>query len=204
MKNGAKKYSSTTTPSIRTQIKNKIDFSSFLTSFVDIQRAAQVSPATGYLDTNDNALYDGWRLTFQAGGTVLVQSCRKSGTSALEAAAPTCGTGTPSYSATIPVPANGAIYATKSVLVSGQLNGRVTVASNDDIIIANNISYVSSGDDVLGLIAKNRRHRRGMGADQSRLAWSRDRPERHVEGRGQHDQPRHDELHRLVRDTGRR
>jgi hypothetical protein len=53
------------------------------------------------------------------------------------------------------VPSNGAIYVTQNAIVSGVVKGRVTVASNDNIVIADNISYVQTGDDVLGLVAKN-------------------------------------------------
>ena len=37
----------------------------------------------------------------------------------------------------------------------GVVNGRVTVATNDDVVVGGNTSYVTPGDDVLGLIAKN-------------------------------------------------
>jgi hypothetical protein len=63
---------------------------------------------------------------------------------------PTCGTPT-----TYNVPVNGAVYVGQSAIISGQVNGRVTVVSNNNIIIGNNISYVTSGDDVLGLVANN-------------------------------------------------
>jgi len=53
------------------------------------------------------------------------------------------------------VPANGAIYAVQDAIVQGNVKGRVTVASNDDIIVANDITFVTSGEDVLGLVAKN-------------------------------------------------
>ncbi len=56
---------------------------------------------------------------------------------------------------TYPVPTNGAIYAVQNVIAIGQVKGRVTVASNDNIIVGGNISFVTSGQDVLGLVAKN-------------------------------------------------
>jgi hypothetical protein len=142
LQNGAQAYDSTT---IRTQIKNPINFQNFLTSFVDIQRAAQLSGV--YLDDPAKA---GWRLIFQPGGTVDVQSCTRTGGADVADVAPTCGT-TTSY----PVPSNGAIYTAQTAIVSGQVNGRVTVASNDNIVVGNDIGYVSSSDDVLGLAAKN-------------------------------------------------
>jgi len=53
------------------------------------------------------------------------------------------------------VPANGAIYSAQTAIVSGVVDGRVTVASNDNIVVADNITYETIGDDVLGLVAKN-------------------------------------------------
>jgi hypothetical protein len=41
------------------------------------------------------------------------------------------------------------------VIVSGQVNGRVTVASNNNVDIGGNISYLAAGQDVLGMIAAN-------------------------------------------------
>ena len=38
---------------------------------------------------------------------------------------------------------------------AGGVKGRFTVASSDDIIVADNIHFVTSGQDVLGLVAKN-------------------------------------------------
>ena len=145
MQNGAQKYDSDSTPDIRSQIKNPVNFAALLASLVDVQRASQVAGIN--LDNPSNAA---WRLTFQSGGTVQVRACTLSGGNPPEDVAPSCGSAT-SY----PVPINGAIYTGQTAIVSGTVNGRVTVASNDDIIIANNISYVQPGDDVLGLAAKN-------------------------------------------------
>jgi hypothetical protein len=140
--NGAQTYDSST---IRTVMKNPVSFSSFVTAIVDVQSAA----SAGGVYLNDASAH-GWRLTFQSGGTFLAQRCTRSGGQHLAAATPVCGSST-----TYAVPANGAVYVAQSAIVSGQVNGRVTVASNQDVVIANNISYVASGDDVLGLIAMN-------------------------------------------------
>jgi Tfp pilus assembly protein PilX len=142
MKNGAKKYDQT---NIRTMLKNPVNFNDFLTSLVDIKRASQVGGV--YFD---QAGIDAWQLTFQANGTFLAQQCTKVGTQDIALTKPTCGTAT-----TYTVPSNGAIYSAQSVIVSGQINGRVTVAANNNLVIGNNISYVTSGDDVLGLVAAN-------------------------------------------------
>jgi hypothetical protein len=52
------------------------------------------------------------------------------------------------------VPANGAVYAAQTVIVSGAVKGRLTVASNNDVLVADDLTYVEPGVDVLGLIAR--------------------------------------------------
>ena len=142
-KNGAKGYPSST---IRSQIPSAINFNTFTSSFVDLNQAAQNSGGI-YLDDSSKA---GWRLTFNAAGTITIASCQKSGTNHLAAVTPVCTT-----VSTNPVPTIGAVYVNQSVIVSGQVKGRVTVASNADVIIAGDITYVTPGVDVLGLVAKN-------------------------------------------------
>ena len=51
------------------------------------------------------------------------------------------------------MPSNGAIYTDQTALVSGIVNGRVTVASTVDIVVGGDIDVVSDSDDVLGLAA---------------------------------------------------
>jgi hypothetical protein len=142
-KNNAKSYNAST---IRSVIPTAINFNTFTSSLVDLKTAAQ-SAGGIYLDDSSK---DAWKLTFNSAGTVTVASCTKTNGSDLGATAPTCTT-----SSTQTVPAVGAIYANQSIVVSGAVKGQVTVASNDDVIIADNISYVTAGVDVLGLIAKN-------------------------------------------------
>ena len=161
MTNGAVRYDVDSNPPVTAKIKNKIQFSDFLVSFSDVQRAADV----GGLELDDfdpSNQYDGWRLTFQANGTVIVQSCKTNG-GAFQDNMPTCPGGSPSYNQTHNVPTNGAIYTSKPVLVSGPgtgangpstVDGRVTIASYQHIVIGGNISYEQSSDDVLGLVAK--------------------------------------------------
>jgi hypothetical protein len=146
MQNGAKKYDVDSNPDIRSQVKNPIDFTSFLASFSDIERASQLP---GGIYRNDTS-WDAWRFTFNAGGTVGVQGCDRTSGNDVADVLPTCGATT-----TLPVPPNGAIYSVQDAIVQGSVKGRVTVASNDDIIVGNNISFVTSGTDVLGLVAKN-------------------------------------------------
>ncbi len=140
--NGAQAYNSST---IRSQIKNPINFANFVTSFVDVKSAAQSNSPSMHFN---NVTKAAWKIVFNSNGTFTVQPCTK--TSGLDVAdtAPTCTSGS-----TYPVPANGAIYTDQTALVSGTVNGRVTVASTVDIVIGGDISVASSSDDVLGLAA---------------------------------------------------
>jgi Tfp pilus assembly protein PilX len=144
---------------IRAQIKSPINFSNFTTSLADIKRAADLNGST--FDLNNSA-YNVWELTFNSAGTVTIKGCKYT-TSNPEDVKPTnCGSAN-----TYTVPANGAIYSPASIMIADGtsscgsitqgncVNGRVTVASNNDIIIGDDIDYVQTGDDVLGLIAAN-------------------------------------------------
>jgi hypothetical protein len=142
LQNGAQKYDHT---NIRTVIKNPVNFNALLASLVDIQRASQVAGV--YLDDPTKAA---WKIVFQSNGTFTARSCTLNGGQDPAAAQPVCGSTT-----TYTVPANGAVYTAQTAVVSGQVNGRVTVGSNDDIVIADNITRIQAGDDVLGLVAKN-------------------------------------------------
>jgi hypothetical protein len=142
LRNGARTYGSST---IRSVVKAPINFNDFLASLVDIQRASQ----TGGVFLN-NATVDGWKLTFATNGTFTAQTCMKVSGRDIALTSPTCGAAV-SYS----VPPNGAIYVGQSAIVSGTVNGRVTVASNNNIVIGGNIAYQTTGDDVLGLVAAN-------------------------------------------------
>ncbi len=141
---GAKKYTTTTNPSITTKIPTPIDFSRFLVSFSDLSRAAQA----GGVFLNDPSK-DAWRFVFTNDGKFTVKSCT-AGSYDVAKVAPTCGAAT-QYD----VPANGAIYTGQTAIVEGQVKGRVTLGSNDDIVIANNLAPVAPGTDVLGLVAYN-------------------------------------------------
>jgi hypothetical protein len=140
MMNGAQKYSSGT---IRSVIKSPINFNSFLASLVDIRNAAG---AGGIVE--DVGTVDAWKMTFQSNGQVIVQSCLKSSGKPIGDVAPVCGAGTP-----LNIPNNGAIYAGQPVIVSGVVNGRVTIGSASDIYVGGNLTYQQDGDDVLGLVA---------------------------------------------------
>jgi Tfp pilus assembly protein PilX len=144
---------------IRSQIKSPIDFSNFTTSLTDIKRAADLNGST--FDLNNSA-YNIWELTFNSNGTVTIKGCKYTSSLPEDTKPTNCG-GSNTYS----VPANGAIYSDASIMIADGtsscgsitqgncVNGRVTVASNNDIIIGDDIDYVQTGDDVLGLIAAN-------------------------------------------------
>jgi len=142
MMNGAQKYGSST---IRTVIKTPINFNSFLVSLVDIRSAAG---AGGIIQ--DTAGVDAWWLTFQANGQVNVQACTKVSGKPIGDAKPTCGAATP-----LNIPANGAIYTGQPTIVSGVVNGRVTIGCASDIYVGGNLTYAQDGDDVLGLVASH-------------------------------------------------
>ncbi len=74
MLNGSQKYDDDTNPNIRAKIPTPIDFTSFLTSFSDIERASQL----GGVYLND-ASVTAWRLTFNAAGTVTVHTVQPVG-----------------------------------------------------------------------------------------------------------------------------
>ncbi|HZP73487.1 MAG TPA: hypothetical protein VFA97_08940 [Gaiellaceae bacterium] len=161
--NGATKYSGAA-GTIRAQIKTPIQFTNFSGKFTDIKRAAQNANGI-YLDTS----YPVWWLTFDSNGTVDIKGCSLNNGQAAQMATPTsCGT-----SVNKALPQNGAIYAETTVVISGGtsicggtdvppltsqitgscVHGRVTVASNQDIVIGDDIDYVTPGQDTLGLMA---------------------------------------------------
>jgi hypothetical protein len=140
LQSGAKRYDSS---NIRTVVKSPINFSSFLVSLVDISKAG----GAGGIYENTPTV-DAWWMTFQANGQVIVQACTKVSGKPIGDVKPTCGAGTP-----LSIPANGAIYSGQPVIVSGVVNGRVTIGGASDIYVGGNLTYAQDGDDVLGLVA---------------------------------------------------
>lgn len=144
LQNGAMRFGPSTSPTIRSQpgLAQPINFANFQTSLDDVKRVAQY--AGRYFDTSAPA----WRLIFLNNGKFTAAACTTPSGNPGQYAA-TCGAAT-----TYDVPVNGAIFVETAAVISGTVNGRVTVATNGDGIIAGNIDYVASGDDVLGVIAK--------------------------------------------------
>jgi hypothetical protein len=159
LQNGAKAYnasgvgaSPTITGAVATVIKNPIEFNAFTSSLVDVKAAAQFG---GGLYVPTDATADGWKVRLLPGtaanndGKLGVSKCNKSAGKELDVQAPTCGTET-LYN----VPTNGAVFFEQPVVISGTLDGRVTVVTNTKFIIADATSYENANDDTLGLIAK--------------------------------------------------
>jgi hypothetical protein len=149
---GATIYTPTSNPTIRSVLPDPINFSDFLTSISDIQRAAE----SGGVYLTQSPAPAAWEVVFNANGTFSAAACSKVGASDVSEVAPTCGAPT-----TYNVPTNGAIYADQTVIIGGPgtaastVDGRVTVTSDNDIVIGNNISYQSGTNSVLGLVALN-------------------------------------------------
>lgn len=140
MVDGAQKYANGAFPT--SKIKNHpIDFSKFLVSLVDIKRAAQSGGV--YLNQSGKT---GWRIVFNSDGTFTAAPC--TGSNLELSPAPTCTPAT-----TYNVPSNGAIYTDVTAIVSGPVNGRVTVGAGQNIVVADATGPVTPGDDVLGLVA---------------------------------------------------
>jgi hypothetical protein len=163
-RDGARGFSCPSGPrsscNISTAIKNPINFNNFTISLVDIKRAAQNSGGI-YLDSTS---VDGWRLVFRDNGTVDITGCKKVSGNHLAETQSSCNTTVAGKTGNFPVPAIGAIYVEQQVIISRPgtgagnesiLQGRVTVASNADVIIGGHIRYKTPGTDVLGLIARN-------------------------------------------------
>ena len=122
-----------------------IDFSKFLASLSDVKNAADNG---GYHLSGSVAA---WKIVFTSDGYFTYSPCSQSGSYIVESRTPSCsGSGT-----RVPVPSNGAIYTDHTAIVSGTVHGRVTIASFNNVDISGNISYVTPGQDVLGLIANN-------------------------------------------------
>jgi len=163
-------FDSTTTPSFNDRVPVPIDFSRFEESRLAVKAAAQTGGI--YRKRTGGLLADAWFLRFRADGKVDIHpiiSLLGIGMP-LEVTTPLLGCGE-----TFDVPSNGAMYFEEQVLVSSNValsvlcngttlnigaqpsvvDGRVTVASSDKILLGGDIAYETDGDDVLGLIARH-------------------------------------------------
>jgi hypothetical protein len=167
LQGAARRYDKNTSPTALCKLNNctAVPFSSFASTITTVSGAASsggISLAS--TDPTNPALssqgfnVDAWRLDFQANGTALVSSCKKYTSGGQYpttyevyegSTEPVCGPQTP-YT----VPSNGAIYSATDAIVDGVVQGRVTVATADDIIYGGDTSYATNGVDVLGVEAQ--------------------------------------------------
>lgn len=158
----AGRYTPSTNPSVRTKIRSPILFSDLaasplLTGFAAKAQAGMgATPQTGIYLNPASSPPDAWWFQFQSNGTVIVQSCVKANNGGspptyypVEYRLPTCT----SYGTYTLASTNENIYTGQDAIVSGQLNGKATIYSANDVIVGDNISYVNPGSTVLGLIA---------------------------------------------------
>lgn len=146
---GARAFDSTTTPGIRTVFKNPVNFTSFNVSGATVKTASQ----GGGIYLPNNGTGKAWRIVFQPGGTVALSECAPAvGTYSIGNYAAVKATACSSPTTMSLSGKNGAIYSERIALVSGQVNGRVTLYGNEGIVIEDNVTYVDGTDDVLGLI----------------------------------------------------
>ena len=179
-------YAKNTTPSIRSLLRNPIYFS-------DLRATPQLTPppgatmgaiqanatATGLTlpaqDDNSGVIPDGWWLQFASNGTLTVLRCMHyqqtvNGSTRYYDFGDNDPTSFCSSYRTISLPAGGFdIYSQEDVIVTGTVNGQVTVytagggtatsgdqaTSQGNIYIGGAISYAQPGQDVLGMIADN-------------------------------------------------
>ena len=163
----ARKYATDSSPSIRTVINEPITFSA-------LEESPQIAPvgggegaiqlnaaASGITLNPSSSIPNAWWLKFQSNGTVQVYSCMKAYTSSpttyypVEYKSPTCTL----YNTYTLNQTGEDIYTTEDVIVSGVVNGQVTVYTagggkassgdgsyaNGDVVIADNISYQTPG-----------------------------------------------------------
>lgn len=163
-------YDSVSTPGFDDKVQVPIDFSRFEEARLAVKDAAQNGGI--YRKKTGSVLATAWFLRFRDDGRVDIHpiiSLLGIGMP-LEVTTPLLGCGE-----TLEIPSNGAMYFEEPVLVSSNLalsmlcngstvdlgsrpsvvDGRVTVASSDKVLIGGNITYETSGDDVLGLIARH-------------------------------------------------
>ena len=141
-------------------------FNNFSTALSEVERASQGATGGGIYLNDTTGTVAGWAIRFKSTGYLDVYSCTKNAGKNLAdgttAQRPVCNTATP-YKSNVAVPTIGAIYSQQTVMVSGAVKGRVTVVTQGDAILGDpiaavtsnygSLSYVTPGQDVLGIIA---------------------------------------------------
>ncbi|EKD66889.1 MAG: hypothetical protein ACD_48C00689G0002 [uncultured bacterium] len=126
-----------------------IEFSNFQANLTNLKNEAIANGI--FLDSITD---DGYHLTFQNTGTIVINKVTRSST--------IIGIMRETYYNTVPMPANGLIFVQDDVWVDGTVNGRATIAAGKfssmekaNIKINGNITYnTGMGTDVLGLLAE--------------------------------------------------
>lgn len=158
-------YDSTTDPPFSQTEAANIDFARFANSLTEIRGAAQ---ANGY--AFNDPLVSAWLVQFLPNGTFNLHRI-------IASLNPGTDLGVMGCAQNYAVPPSGAIHFAQSVIVSegyrdgggaGRLDlcgnrgprdsvvdGRVTIATDRNVYVGGNITYETSGDDVLGLIARD-------------------------------------------------
>ena len=156
------RYDSTTNPTTAQLYPSGVPFSQFTDDLANIKTAA-----TAQGNLFDDSTAKGWLVQFTAAGRANIWRIT-SGTSAGLAStlstlsAGECNSST-TYSRTLtnfsvmwfvqPVVIGSGVNPCGTGALDSVVNGRVTIGTADDVYVGGNISYQTSGDDTLGLIA---------------------------------------------------
>ena len=155
------RYDSTTNPTTAQLYPSGVPFSQFTDDLASIKTAA-----TAQGNLFDDSTAKGWLVQFTAAGKANIWRIT-SGTSAalastLTLSAADCNSST-TYSRTLtnfsvmwfvqPVVIGSGVNPCGTGALDSVVNGRVTIGTADDVYVGGNISYQTSGDDTLGLIA---------------------------------------------------
>lgn len=143
-------YARDTSPNFTSFFPQPIDFTQFTRDLTNIRDSAAAS-SSRFNDPTANA----WLLQFLSDGTYRVWKI--TGNPNLN-----YSTGTITLTATATVPATGAMYFDQSVIIGDNsrgynsvVNGRVTVASPQEVYVGGNVNVADTNDDVLGVISGN-------------------------------------------------
>jgi hypothetical protein len=148
-------YDDTTNPSFSSKFPTRVDFSQFQTDLSTIEDAALTQG-----NRFDDASLDGWLLQFTSAGqanvwkitdaadvgSAITVNCSSKQTRTVTNA-------TLMYFVQPVVVGTGYDPCNSNAPLNSVVNGRVTVASPNNLYVGGNISYGTSGDDSLGLLA---------------------------------------------------
>ena len=164
LQNGAQKYDSGTNPNALCKLNGcaPVPFTNFSSTFSKVSGAASCpvsgTPAGppsywcfGTADPNNgNAPVDAWWIRFLSNGKATFTPCKQAVVSGnpkpIYDNTPTCGTTSAQYT----LPANGAIYSSADVIVSGVVKGQITVATAGNVYYGGNLTQNTPGTDVIG------------------------------------------------------